>query len=167
MTPYMSFLIQPLIDNLKSLTTTGEDKALWTCIFSVLSKSFVYDEGGELFPWQSLLFYSPRLAAFWRDEKLRLVATTLTEQVPVCAKINSAKAKSVLVESLVGLGEAASDDSLLKALNLNLLMHTRSDDVRLRVLTLSCAETLWKAHGGKLLGALFLLTHQVSPLDAC
>jgi len=31
-------------------------------------------------------------------------------------------------------------------------MHTRSEDVRLRTFALTCSETLWRAHGGKLLG---------------
>lgn len=48
--------------------------------------------------------------------------------------------------------EAVNDDALLKSINLDLLMHTRSEDVRLRTFALACSETLWRAHGGKLLG---------------
>ena len=48
--------------------------------------------------------------------------------------------------------ESATDDMILKAINLELLMHTRSEDVRLRLFALSCSEKLWRAHGNKLLG---------------
>lgn len=48
--------------------------------------------------------------------------------------------------------EAINDDALLKSTNLDLLMHTRSEDVRLRTFALNCAEVLWRSHGGKLLG---------------
>ena len=46
----------------------------------------------------------------------------------------------------------ANDDSLLKSINLDLLMYTRSEDVRLRSFVLTCSEMLWRAHGSKLLG---------------
>jgi len=52
---------------------------------------------------------------------------------------------------LVALTDSAADDALLKTLNLDLLMHTRSDDARLRVFALACATALWNSHGGKLL----------------
>ena len=48
--------------------------------------------------------------------------------------------------------DSATDDMILKAINLGLLMHTRSEDVRLRLFGLSCSEKLWRAHGNKLLG---------------
>lgn len=48
--------------------------------------------------------------------------------------------------------ESVNDDGLLKSINLDLLMHTRSEDVRLRTFALTCSETLWRKHGGKLLG---------------
>jgi hypothetical protein len=51
--------------------------------------------------------------------------------------------------------DSVTDDTLLKSINLNLLMHTRSDDARLRVLALTCSENLWRGHGGKLLGSPF------------
>jgi hypothetical protein len=51
--------------------------------------------------------------------------------------------------------DSVTDDTLLKSINLNLLMHTRSDDVRLQVLALTCSENVWRSHGGKLLGPRF------------
>lgn len=41
---------------------------------------------------------------------------------------------------------------MLKRLNLDLLMHTRSEDARVRILALACATEMWKAEGGKLVG---------------
>ena len=50
------------------------------------------------------------------------------------------------------MAEVISDDNLVKKLNLDLLMHTRAEDARLRLYALTCSEALWRAHGAKLIG---------------
>jgi U3 small nucleolar RNA-associated protein 10 len=96
-----------------------------------------------------------RVTAFWRDDKLRLASPALVQQTAVCIRLGgSAESKALVSECLVALTDSAADDALLKAINLDLLMHTRSDDARLRVFALSCSAALWDAHGGKFLGAL-------------
>lgn len=92
------------------------------------------------------------LAAFWRDDKLRQIAAPLIAQVAVCVRQNSADNKPLLQQCLGALTDSVTDDMLLKSINLDLLMHTRSEDARLRLFALSCSETLWRTHGGKLLG---------------
>ncbi|KAJ7146113.1 hypothetical protein C8R44DRAFT_600928 [Mycena epipterygia] len=137
MNPYMSFLVQPFVATLKDYSA-GKlvDPVLWTCILDIFTKSLISDDG-----------------AFWRDDKLRLASPALVQQAAVCVRLGgSAESKALVTECLVALAESAADDALLKALNLDLLMHTRSDDARLRVFALSCATALWNAHGGKLLG---------------
>jgi U3 small nucleolar RNA-associated protein 10 len=101
-----------------------------------------------------LRLLSNPLAAFWRDDKLRLAAPALVQQVAVCVRLGgSAEGKALVTECLVALTDSVADDVLLKSLNLDLLMHTRSDDARLRLFALTCATALWSAHGGKLLGS--------------
>lgn len=100
-----------------------------------------------------------RFTAFWRDDKLRLIGTEVVKQVAVCIRLNIADGKPALSECLVALVEVAASDSLLKAINLDLLMHTRSDDARLRLFALSCSAQLWRTHGAKLLGMFRLLLH--------
>ncbi|KAJ6554556.1 armadillo-type protein [Mycena capillaripes] len=136
MNPYMSFLIQPFVATLKEYSAgTLSDPVLWTCILDIFSKSLISDDG-----------------AFWRDDKLRLAAPALVQQAAVCVRLGgSAEDKTLVTECLVALTDSAADDTLLKTLNLDLLMHTRSDDARLRVFALACATALWNAHGGKLL----------------
>ncbi|KAJ6463475.1 hypothetical protein C8R45DRAFT_840925 [Mycena sanguinolenta] len=136
MNPYMSFLVQPFVAALKDYNAgTLSDPVLWAGILDIFSKSLVSDDG-----------------AFWRDDKLRLAAPALVQQVAVCIRLgSSAEAKALVTECLVALTDSAADDVLLKTLNLDLLMHTRSDDARLRVFALACATALWNAHGGKLL----------------
>ena len=86
---------------------------------------------------------------------MRLASPALVQQTAVCIRLGgSAESKALVSECLVALTDSAADDALLKAVNLDLLMHTRSDDARLRVFALSCSAALWDAHGGKLLGAL-------------
>ena len=57
--------------------------------------------------------------------------------------------------ALVALVDTATDDGLLKRLNMDVLMHTRSDDARVRIFALRCARAMWLAHGSKLVGAFF------------
>jgi U3 small nucleolar RNA-associated protein 10 len=90
--------------------------------------------------------------AFWRNEKLRQIAPLLVEQVSVCIRLEIPEGKTTLSGCLEALMEAVNDDTLIKSINLDLLMHTRSEDVRTRIFALTCSETLWRAHGGKLLG---------------
>lgn len=92
--------------------------------------------------------------AFWRDDKLRQLASPLIKQIPVCNQLNLMEGKVFLQDCLVALVDSATDDMLLKAVNLEILMYTRSEDVRLRLFALTCSEKLWKVHGGKLLGEL-------------
>jgi U3 small nucleolar RNA-associated protein 10 len=91
---------------------------------------------------------------FWRDDKLRQLASPLIEQIAVCVRSNYTEGRPLLQECLNALVDSVTDDSLLKSINLNILMHTRSDDVRLQILALTCSENLWRSHGGKLLGLL-------------
>lgn len=67
-------------------------------------------------------------------------------------QINVPEGRTALVDALVAATEATSDDALLKKMNLDVLMHTRSEEAKLRILGLECSEALWRAHGGKLLG---------------
>ncbi|KAJ7699573.1 hypothetical protein B0H17DRAFT_1129186 [Mycena rosella] len=59
--------------------------------------------------------------------------------------------KVLVTECLVALMDSTADDALLKTLNLDLLMHSRSDDARLCFFALACVTALWNTHGGKLL----------------
>lgn len=76
----------------------------------------------------------------------------MVTQVQVCVCLNSGDGKAILSDCLVATVDIVNDDALLKTMNSNILMHTRSDDARLRIFSLACSEILWRAHGGKLLG---------------
>ncbi|KAI0311668.1 hypothetical protein OF83DRAFT_1068421 [Amylostereum chailletii] len=136
MTSYLSILLQPLLDILQSFSgEDAPDEELWASSMSTLTKSFDVDEG-----------------AFWRDDKLEQTLTPVINQVPVCAAINTAEAKAALADCLAALCDTLSDDASLKRLNLDLLMHTRSEEARVRILALQCSTALWHAHGMKLVG---------------
>jgi U3 small nucleolar RNA-associated protein 10 len=100
----------------------------------------------------SLISYFVRLAAFWKEDKLRIAASSLLPQVPACINLRTATGKVLLQEAYNALVECANDDQLLKSINLDVLMHTRSEDAGVRLLALTCSEALWTTHGGKLLG---------------
>lgn len=63
-----------------------------------------------------------------------------------------AEARSALKQALVAIVTATDDDTLLKKLNLDILMQTRSEDALVRVFSLECADSLWQHQGDKLTG---------------
>lgn len=173
MNTYMTSLLYPFTEFLKAFTVSStDDQKLWLCIIGILKQSFMFDEGGEHYMPNECNLYllRPFILVFWRDDKLRQIAPLLVEQVSVCIRLGVTDGKTALPICLEALTGAVNDDALLKAINLDLLMHTRSEDVRLRTFALTCSETLWRAHGGKLLGAsnlsmeIFVATHYISRL---
>ncbi|TFK24886.1 hypothetical protein FA15DRAFT_669091 [Coprinopsis marcescibilis] len=136
MGPYMSFLLKPYEDILKGYSKFNEgDQQLWTATITSLHRSLIHDERG-----------------FWRNDKLRQISSTLTDQLTVAVKFNVPEEDDVLRDCLIALVEASSDDVLLKAINLNILMHTRSEEARLRIYALTSSQALWRANGHKLIG---------------
>ncbi|KAJ3515006.1 hypothetical protein NLJ89_g2035 [Agrocybe chaxingu] len=134
MVPYMALMLQPFSDILKAFSAS-EDLSLWLAVIRTITRALNHDDGG-----------------FWRDDKLRQISTGLTRQIGVCIRLNFMEGRSELQECFSALIENVTDDTLLKAVNLNILMHTRSDDPRIRMFALSCSTALWGSHGGKLIG---------------
>ncbi|KAI6147846.1 hypothetical protein BKA82DRAFT_4145263 [Pisolithus tinctorius] len=152
MNPYMAMLIRSLSEALQTFGTLSascstSDAALWSGIMLTLRKSFENDDG-----------------VFWREDKVAVILPHLLSQLPISVSLSSAHAsafaganpKHLLIACLVSLVSLlpASAADLLKRLNLSLLMHTRSEDARQRMLALECASEIWKAEGGKLIGFL-------------
>ena len=71
--------------------------------------------------------------------------------------IDAKDGKRLLRDALTSLVDTSNDDVLLKSINLDLLMHTRSEEAAVRLVALECAEALWRNHGGKLLGEYMLI----------
>lgn len=92
---------------------------------------------------------------FWRDDRLQQVIPVLVALVASAGANQNAPlgGKEIVFASLVALGATATDDGLLKRLNLDVLMHTRSDDTLVRIFALQCAHALWTAHGRKFVGS--------------
>jgi U3 small nucleolar RNA-associated protein 10 len=117
----------------------------------------------RLFPYTHRFSFS-RTLAFWRDDRLQQLMPVLVALIPHARTDvdqddalpnTSGSSRDILSAGLVALCDATTDDTLLKRLNLDVLMHTRADsndDVRVRIFALQCARALWTAHGTKLIG---------------
>jgi len=81
-----------------------------------------------------------------------LVGSASASQDAPSGDISGGSSREIVSTSLVALGDTATDEALLKRLNLDVLMHTRSDDAFVRIFALQCARALWTAHGSKLVG---------------
>ncbi|KAJ4481176.1 hypothetical protein J3R30DRAFT_3464943 [Lentinula aciculospora] len=136
MNPYMTMLLPPLVEILKGYSNAEtDDRRLLPPVLETLAKSLVCDDG-----------------SFWRDDKIKQLSSMLNVQIPTCVRLNISEAKTLLQDCLVASVETVTDDSVLKTINLDVLMHTRSEDAKTRLFALTCAETLWRVHGSKLLG---------------
>ncbi|KAI5117129.1 hypothetical protein M0805_007713 [Coniferiporia weirii] len=136
MTPYMSLLVGNFVDILGSFQKKeNTDKELWLATIETLSKSFTADDG-----------------VYWRDEKLRHISGPLIQQIPVCVELKFSAGKAPLSSCLSELINCLEDDAPIKAANLAVLMHTRSEDARVRLFALSCSVAMWQAHSAKLRG---------------
>ena len=92
-----------------------------------------------------------KVIAFWRDDRLRQLSKPLIGQVAVCCA-SFYDQRRLLQNALNALVDTATDDTILKSINMDILMHTRSEDATLRTYALSCSEMIWQNHGGKLIG---------------
>ncbi|KAI0670242.1 hypothetical protein C8Q78DRAFT_1138718 [Trametes maxima] len=137
MVPYMSFAWQSFTELLQGYTLpSANDGELWLTVVQTFTKAITADED----------------RVFWRDDKLRHLAPLASRQIPVAVALNLSNGRDALANLLVALLGITDDDVLSKSLNLDILMHSRSDDTRVRLLSLTCAERLWHSHGDKLLG---------------
>lgn len=66
------------------------------------------------------------------------------------------------MDCLVAMMEVVNDDASLKRMNIDILMHTRSEEASVRLFSLTCSTALWRAYGGKLLGRHILPTRVVA-----
>jgi len=146
MTPYLSFLLSPFIELLQGPEEDFFFGPLKLCVVQTLTKSINVDEG-----------------AFWRDDRLQQLMPLLVALVahagedapaPPSEDSNTSNTSNRAATSaaFVALADSTTDDTLLKRLNLDVLMHTRAEDARVRVFALQCARALWTAHGNKLIG---------------
>jgi len=153
MNPYMTMLLRPLTEVLESFSKLSKssptDYGLWSGVIATLTKSLEADDG-----------------ACWREDKLAVLLPHVLSQVPIAVRLPSSPSLDPaaigsesetpprrLVSCLLAVIAVLPHTSdLLKRLNLDLLMHTRSEDVRVRILALECTTEMWKAEGGKLVG---------------
>lgn len=153
MTPYMSLLVNNYADLLSSFQKEeNTNKDLWLSSVESLSKSFVADDGGKQTSAIPCPVLPDRFTVYWRDEKIRLISGPLIQQIPICVGLKINSGKTSLSECLSALIDCLEDDSSIKAANLAVLMHTRSEDARIRIFALQCAVAIWQANGVKLRG---------------
>ncbi|KAH9920883.1 armadillo-type protein [Epithele typhae] len=137
MVPYMSFAWPTFLDLLRTYATNiPEDGHLWLGVVQTVTKSLLADED----------------RVFWRNDKLRQLVPLAVQQVPVAVQVPLPSAKDALAACLAALLGTVDDDVLVKTLNLDVLMHSRAEDARVRLFSLACAEQLWRAQGEKLFG---------------
>ncbi len=105
------------------------------------------------------------MSVFWKDDKLRQIAKPLIDQIPVCIEKKVPSAKDLLSSCFISLVDSADDDDLLKSINNDILMHTRSKDGRIRLFAASCSVGIWQNHAQKLVGTYFGAFQKIDSQD--
>ena len=108
-------------------------------------------------------------AVFWHDPRIRPLISPLVGQLGISLVSSTVSGRTVsselqlLSHAFTGIVECTEDDSLLKDMNMKVLMHTRSEDVRVRLAAVQSAAIIWDSQGRKLRGVYKivsnLLTH--------
>ena len=91
-------------------------------------------------------------AVFWHDNRVKPLIAPLISQIAFPLVSKQTSARGALGDALNGLMDCIEDDLLVKDMNLKVLMHTRSDDVRVRLAAVHCATDLWTVQGTRLRG---------------
>ncbi|KLO17716.1 hypothetical protein SCHPADRAFT_845947 [Schizopora paradoxa] len=134
MTPYMTFVIEPVAELLRLFgTEVADDQPLWKSCLENLSKCLAVDEG-----------------TFWNDDRVRTIYDPVVQQIPICIGLKIENGKALLTDCLLSLVGCADGDPLLKAINLAIIQHSKSEDARIRLYSLSCSVAVWEKFGRKL-----------------
>lgn len=96
------------------------------------------------------------ITAFWNDDRVRAIYNPVVQQIPVCVGLKVENGKMLLTDCLLSLVGCADGDPLLKAINLAIIQHSKSEDARIRLYSLSCSVSIWEKFGRKLSGPLIV-----------
>ncbi|EJD43874.1 hypothetical protein AURDEDRAFT_185221 [Auricularia subglabra TFB-10046 SS5] len=131
MDPYVVLIMDGVVDVLQIFTRDDDsaDAELWLSTVTLVQKSLAAED-----------------SAYWRDDRIRKIMPVLVDQI--AALPSGAAHQKALVDTLVALAHAAGDSAVLKAINLAVLMHTRSDEAHVRLLALVVADAIWREDGG-------------------
>jgi len=134
MDPYVLLIMDGVIELLETLSTEASTLpttlTLWSNTVTLVRKSLVVDDSG-----------------YWRDDRVRKILPVLAAQLGTPCTLRSAESQKILADTMVALARVATDSAVLKALNLAVLMQTRSEDARVRLRALGVADALWRDDG--------------------
>ena len=155
MVPYMTFAWPTVLEQMRTYAAGAPDNGeLWLAVLQTVTKSMSADEDrGKVLPPNSVESRPLMIRlVFWRNDKLRQFIPLAIQQVPLAPEVDVPEAKNAVSDCLSALLAVVDDDVMVKTINLDILMNSRSEDARVRLFSLACAEQLWKLHGEKLLG---------------
>ena len=115
----------------------------------MIDQSLIVEDGeGMSFGWQ-ISFTVSLLAviAMWDDKQLGILSKALILQVPVFPDLPESGRSDRLPACLAHLASSMSREDQLKDLNLDILMHTRSEISGVRQLALQSCVEAWTVAG--------------------
>ncbi|CAG7851278.1 SubName: Full=Uncharacterized protein {ECO:0000313/EMBL:CCA66475.1} [Serendipita indica DSM 11827] len=138
MTPYLSPFLARSTDLLNLWSQKTEfalNPELWKRIIGLIEQAAHVDDG-----------------TLWRDDVTGAIASALVRQLGYST---GSRRKWMIVnlgDCISAVGSVMVDAAHLKAFNIELLMHTRSEETAIRLGALECAHKLWVVNGPRLIG---------------
>ncbi|KAG8835933.1 hypothetical protein FRC17_000018 [Serendipita sp. 399] len=137
-TPYLAILITRAIEVLDLWSQAPmrfEHSELWKALLDIIEQSAHVDNG-----------------ALWSDELAHSASAMLVRQMSIVAISHKQWMLTLLCSAMSSVASVITDPTLLKTLNLDILMQTRSEQTETRLLSLNCLEKLWTSNGRRLVG---------------
>ncbi|KAF8315807.1 hypothetical protein DL93DRAFT_2154983 [Clavulina sp. PMI_390] len=132
MAPYAASLLPSLVEVFEQFSKKEvADTTLWSTIINLVDESLTLKNSESV----------------WNDKQLASISSSLIGQIAVQPLLPSDNRTEVLPLCLAHLAAAMTREDHLKALNLNILMQTRSEDARVRLLALRTAVQVWTTAG--------------------
>lgn len=86
----------------------------------------------------------------WNDKQLGTILAALVPQIAVGPSLSYEGRGDLLRPTLAQFANLLTREDQIKRLNLDILMHTRSEDARIRLLAMKCAVQAWTSAGSVL-----------------
>ena len=150
MSPYTALILPRFSELLQGYSKREyTDSVLWSDVISMIDQSLIVEDGEGMSFGLQISFTVSLLAviAMWDDKQLGILSKALILQVPVFPDLPESGRSDRLPACLAHLASSMSREDQLKDLNLDILMHTRSEISGVRQLALQSCVEAWTVAG--------------------
>lgn len=147
-------ILLPQVDELLAAYKAGlaHDATLWNLLLAMLDKSFEVDDSGMLNAYE----VRADSLAYWTEAGLLKLLPKVYGQITVAETLSSGSVSTdaycvTLYSALGSLAASTTSEPVLKKLNNGILMATRQEEPRVRMVALCALDAIWEKQSDELL----------------